>query len=188
MKPIEYIPETLNNPRLHKVPTAWGDIPQIIKDIIIRFELDTKIAVDIGTATGYSASAFANYFDKVITLDTFKGDSGEIKSDDPINSYKVVKKSLSDAGFNNIEVIQSDFRDFIKDNDNKYNIIHIDIVHLYDPTFECGEWAVNHADCVVFHDTMSFPEVMKAVEDLSEKYNLRFFNYTKSWGLGILVK
>ena len=64
----------------------------------------------------------------------------------------------------------------------------IDIVHTYNETFECGEWSINHSDIVVFHDTISFPDIKRVCEDLARLYNLEFYNYPHSHGLGILVR
>lgn len=187
-KPIEYIPRVYSEPVLHKTGSAWGEIPLIIKDIIDRFGVKGGRAIDFGTATGYSASAFANYFKNVITIDTFGGDDGSLDEDDPINGYDAVCRDLKEGGFDNIEVVKSRFEDWIEDRDERYDMIHIDIIHTYAPTFECGEWAVNHCDCVVFHDTIAFPPVMQAVSDLATKYDMEFYNYPLFWGLGILIK
>jgi hypothetical protein len=40
----------------------------------------------------------------------------------------------------------------------------------------------------VLFRSLSFPEVHRAVYDLSVKYNLDFYNYNESHGLGILVR
>lgn len=181
-KIIEYIPVKRENPKLAQVGSAWGNIPSIIKDIIERFNLDQKIALEFGVEYGYSTSALANYFEKVIGVDTFEGD---IHSGIKNNHIEITTGNLKD--FSNIDLIKSDFRDYIKDNNNFYDLIHIDIIHNYEQTFACGEWSVNHSNCVIFHDTLSFPEVFRAVCELANKYNLEFFNYQESHGLGILV-
>ena len=82
------------------------------------------------------------------------------------------------------------YQDFIKQNlFDRYDLIHIDMIHNFDVTYDAGKWAVQHSDCVIFHDTVSFPnEVARACEQLAEEYNLYFYNYPKSNGLGILVK
>ena len=72
--------------------------------------------------------------------------------------------------------------------DQRYNLAHVDIVHTYEDTFNCGDWCLEHSDVVIFHDTLSFPEVFRACQDLSIKHNLTFYNYEASHGLGILVK
>jgi hypothetical protein len=41
---------------------------------------------------------------------------------------------------------------------------------------------------VIFHDTISFPAVKKACEDLAEKHNMEFYNYPLYNGLGILIR
>lgn len=181
---IEYIPMERDTPRLFTGKnSAWGDIPTIIKDIINRFNIKTDKALEFGTEFGYSTSAFANYFDKVVGVDIFTGDmhAGFVQ-----NHYEETKSNLS--SWSNIELVKSDYRDYIRENNDRYDMIHIDIVHTYNETFECGEWAINHSDVVVFHDTLSFPEIMRVCEDLSTKYNLEFHNYRYSHGLGILVR
>jgi hypothetical protein len=67
-------------------------------------------------------------------------------------------------------------------------LIHIDIIHSYRCTYDCGEWAMRHADCVIFHDVVSFPEVHQAVEDLALKYGFVNYIYPYNNGLGISVK
>ena len=182
---IEFLPEKRENPRLEtRTGSAWGDIPTILKDLIDRFNVKQDIALEFGVEYGYSTSALANYFTKVIGVDTFLGDEHSFVKE---NHIEFTKECLID--FSNIELVQSDYKDFIRDNNNMYDLIHIDIVHNYEPTYECGEWAVQHAPIVIFHDTISFPEqVGKACQDLCDKFNLKFHNYPHWHGLGILVR
>ena len=163
---IEYIPKIRDTPSVVKVVSAWCDIPTILKDIIVTFNINPQTALEFGVEYGYSTSALANYFTKVIGVDTFMGD---IHSNTKRNHYKVTKRTLKNR-YKNI-----------------YDLIHIDIVHTYNETYECGEWAVNHSKVVIFHDTISFDEVKKACYDLSTKYGLEFYNYPDSHGLGILI-
>lgn len=181
---IEYIPLERDTPRLFTGRnSAWGDIPTIIKDIIKRFDIKTEKDLEFGTEFGYSTSAFANYFDKVVGVDIFTGDihAGLVN-----DHYEETKTNLS--SWENIELVKSDYRDYIKDNDERFDMIHIDIIHTYNETFECGEWAINHSDIVVFHDTLSFPEIKRVCENLAMIHNLEFHNYPHSHGLGILVR
>ena len=180
---IEYIPKVRDTPRVVKVISAWCDIPTILKDIIVTFNINPQIALEFGVEYGYSTSALANYFTKVIGVDTFMGD---IHSDTKTNHYKVTKRTLKNR-YKNIQLIQSSYQDYIKTNNSIYDLIHIDIVHTYNETYECGEWAVNHSKVVIFHDTISFDEVKKVCYDLSTKYGLEFYNYPDSHGLGILI-
>lgn len=181
---INYIVEERSNPRLFtEKPTAWGDIPTIIKDIINRFSIKTEKALEFGTEYGYSTSALANYFDSVIGVDIFTGD---VHSGIVDNHYEHTKTNLS--SWPNIELIKSDYRDFIKENTEQYDLIHVDIIHTYEATFECGDWALQHSSVVIFHDTESFPEIKRVCIDLAAKHNFEFYNYEHSHGLGILVK
>jgi len=179
---IEYIPKIRDAPKILNVVSAWGDIPTIIKDIIVTFNINPQTALEFGVEYGYSTSALANYFTKVIGVDTFTGD---IYSCIKQNHYKMTENTLKN--YKNIQLIQSLYHDYIKTNNSIYDLIHIDIVHTYNETYECGEWAVNHSKVVIFHDTISFDEVKKVCYDLSTKYGLEFYNYPDSHGLGILI-
>ena len=179
---IEYVPKIRDTPKIVKVISAWGDIPTIIKDIIVTFNVDPQIALEFGVEYGYSTSALANYFSKVIGVDTFEGD---IHSDIKQNHHMMTENTLKN--YKNIQLIQSSYQDYIKTNNSIYDLIHIDIVHTYNETYECGEWAVNHSKVVIFHDTISFDEVKKVCYDLSTKYGLEFYNYSDYHGLGILI-
>ena len=92
--------------------------------------------------------------------------------------------------YTNIELIESTWEQWAMSvpKNSRYDLIHIDIVHDYDSTFNAGEWAVEHSDVVIFHDTISFSDVNKAVSDLSEKYEYYYYNYPLYNGLGILSK
>lgn len=183
-KEIEYIPENRYNPKLAtQKPSAWGDIPSILEDIIKRFNINCDKAIEFGVEWGYSTSALSNYFTNVIGVDTFEGDQhAGFKGD----IFEETKQYLSE--FDNIKLVKSSYQNYIIDNNDTFNLAHVDIVHTYEETFKCGEWCVNHSDIVIFHDTESFDDVKRACQDLSIKYNLDFYNYKGSYGLGILVR
>jgi predicted O-methyltransferase YrrM len=163
--------------------SAWGNIPTILHDIISRFNINTNKAIEFGVEYGYSTAALANYFDKVIGVDIFTGDEhAGFKGD----IYEDTKNNLIE--YKGIELIKKSYQEFITNNNEQFDFAHVDIIHTYEDTFACGEWCVLHADVVIFHDTISFPEVFNACLDLSTKYNLDFYNYEESFGLGILVK
>jgi predicted O-methyltransferase YrrM len=177
-----YTPNKIDNPKVIQAISAWGDIPNILLDIIERFNIPRRKCLEFGVEFGYSTSALANYFDQVLGVDTFEGDA---HSGHKTDHFETTKNNLLE--FKNIKLIKSPYQEFIKNNNDFYDFVHIDIVHNYLETFECGDWSINHSNCVIFHDTESFPEVKKAVEDLQIKYNLEAFNYENSHGLGILV-
>lgn len=180
---LKYIPENREWPVLAaQQPSAWGNIPTILKDIINRFAVKTNKAIEFGVEFGYSTSALANYFDEVVGVDIFTGDEhAGFKGD----IYEITKSNLK--MFNGVSLVKQSYQDYIKDHNEKYDFAHVDIVHTYEDTYACGEWCVKHADVVIFHDTLSFPDVYKACLDLSNNYNLEFYNYEESYGLGILV-
>lgn len=166
-------------------PSAWGDIPTIIQDIIDRFEIGNEKAIEFGVEWGFSTSALANHFRKVVGVDTFAGDMHSGFKDD---TYQITKSYLS--AFTNIELVQASYEDYTAEDreGERYDFAHVDIIHTYEDTYACGEWCIKHADVVVFHDTMSFPDVYRACEDLAKNHDLNFYNYEPSCGLGILSK
>lgn len=171
-------PEKLSIPRRTvNVPSAWRGLDQIIDPLLTEFGIERESCLDMGVDYGFSTVAFSNYFERVVGVDHFKGDEHAGYRD----LYDEVKRI--EVLYPNIELIQSDYRDFIKEHDEHYNLIHVDIIHSYEDTFKAGEWAVKHADMVIFHDTESFPEVRQAVEDLSDG---EWYNYPKHYGLGII--
>jgi hypothetical protein len=89
--------------------------------------------------------------------------------------------------FENIELYKSDYQDWIKKDQTQYDFAHVDIVHNYKETYECGYWAVMHSKCCIFHDTESFPAVRKAVYDISKHTGKKVYNYPYHNGLGIIV-
>jgi hypothetical protein len=185
MNPIKYIPEYKDfSLRLAtQKPSAWGDIPSILPGLIKKFNIKTNSAIEFGVEYGYSTSALANIFTNVTGVDTFTGDiHAGFKGD----IYRETLNYLS--SYPNINLVQTKYQDFCKKHTNYYDFAHVDIVHTYEDTYACGEWCVNHADVIVFHDTMSFPEVLQACKDLAKNYNLEFYNYEGSYGLGILIK
>ena len=173
---IEYHPVIIEHPKVIHVVSAWVGIEKILKDIIIRFNLKTDIALEFGVECGYSTTALANYFKQVIGVDPFYDKVGFRFAD--------VQEML--CAWNNITLHKSRFEDYILHENRYFDLIHIDIIHQYIPTYDCGDWALQHSNCVCFHDTQSFPAVMKACEDLTSKYKCRFYNYPYSNGLGIL--
>lgn len=177
---IPYTPSKIRRPEnILDVPSAWRGIESIIGDIIERFKIKTDRALEFGVEYGYSTVALSNFFKKVIGVDTFEGDEHTLDKKIP-DLYELVQPLMPV----NVELIKSRYQDY-KD-DGQYDLIHIDIVHNYEDTFACGDWAMQHSDLVIFHDTESFANVKRAVEDLSKKYGVEFYNYPFFYGLGIL--
>lgn len=182
---IPYIPKHRFMPsRLLDVPTAWSEVTPVIYDILDRFKVPLGWMLEFGVDYGYSTAVFANYFGKVIGVDTFMGDINAGDRGDGI--YFQVAASMK--AFPNVKLIPMEYQDWIPDEAGHFDLIHVDIVHNYEQTFECGDWAVKHAPVVLFHDTLAFPDVMRAVTDLAEKYGFNFYNVNEQHGLGILTR
>lgn len=182
--PIQYVPDKIEMPsKTIDVPSCWKGLESIIEDILNRFEIDRDTALEFGVENGYSTVALSNFFNDVVAVDHFKGDENAGGREEGF-ALKV-KKALSE--FPNIRVIVSSFEDFIKNNNVRADLIHIDIVHSYESTFQCGLWSAQHSDITIFHDTESFPEVKQAVKDIAKQTGKHFYNYEENFGLGILV-
>lgn len=125
---------------------------------------------------------FSNYFKSVTGVDKFIGDEHTKHKGD---HYDSTKESLAD--FKNIELFRADYKDWIKNDNNQYDFAHVDIIHNYKETYECGLWSVEHSKCCVFHDTESFPGVRRAVSDIAKKTGKTAYNYPYHHGLGIIV-
>jgi predicted O-methyltransferase YrrM len=180
---LPYVPEERQLPsRVLSSPTAWEGIESILGDLIRRFDIGTCRCLEFGVEYGYSTAALSSFFDTVTGVDIFCGDQHTVNKSDIF-----AQTSARLAAFNNIRLVRSDYRDWIAKDDSSYDLIHIDIVHTYVDTFTCGLWSAHHAQCAIFHDTLSFPAVKRAVLDIARQTGKRFYNFEESYGLGILV-
>jgi len=180
---IPYIPARREPPaRALEVNSAWAGIQNILADLIERFHIDTTRCLEFGVEYGFSTVALSSYFASVTGVDTFQGDRDTINKE---NIFEATANRL--APYGNIELIRSDYRDFIKQDHGTFGLIHVDIIHTFADTFACGLWSANHSQCTLFHDTESFPQVKQAVQEIARQTNKTFYNFTESYGLGILI-
>ena len=165
-----------------QIPSAWKGLESIIEDILDRFYIGREKCIEFGTDYCYSTVVFSNFFKEVKGVDIFIGDKDSGYKKD---HYSETKKSISK--FPNIELIKADYKDYIKQDNSQYDFAHVDIVHSYKSTYECGLWSVKHSKCCIFHDTDSFIEVRKAVFDIAKNTGKKVYNYPYHNGLGIIV-
>ncbi|WP_439555002.1 class I SAM-dependent methyltransferase [Dyadobacter sp.] len=181
IKPFK--PKNLRRPaNMLEVVSAWEGLELIIADIIDQFHLGNERCIEFGVEFGYSSVVFSNFFQSVTGVDTFEGDEHTVNKSEHFRDT-----SARLAPYPNIHLVKSDYRDWIKTDQNRYDLAHVDIVHNYKETFECGLWAAQHSDCTIFHDTESFPAVRQAVKDIAKQTGQTLYNYPKHFGLGILV-
>ena len=180
---IPYVPFRREPPRRQlQVPSAWEGIQNILGDIIERFGIETGRCLEFGVEFGFSTVALSSYFDSVIGVDTFLGDSHTAnKTDIYENTLQRV------APYKNIQLVRSDYREFIRRELSCFQLIHVDIVHTFSDTYACGMWSAKHSQCTIFHDTESFPQVKRAVIEIARDTGKRFYNFADNYGLGILV-
>jgi hypothetical protein len=181
---INYKPaKMVTPPRLiHSKSQAWVGLEKIIADIIEFSGIKTNSALEFGVEFGYSSAVFANYFKKVTGVDIFTGDAHAGHFGDIMD---LTKNNLKD--FDNIELVRADYKDYIQSHNTMHDLIHVDIIHTYEDTYQCGLWGAEHSQCTLFHDTQSYPDVKKAVADIAKKTKRKFYNYRKCNGLGIIV-
>lgn len=174
--------ENWNNKTKLDVSSAWRGLEEFIPSIITNLNINPEHCLEFGVDLGYSTHIFSQLFNRVTGIDSFEGDP-HILHEQNIDFYSSVLNRFKNT---NVEIIKTTYQNFIKDNNDRYDLIHVDIVHFYKETFECTEWAINHSDVVLLHDTVSFPEIYKVCEDISKKYNTQFYNIPDNHGLGIL--
>ncbi|NJN42537.1 MAG: class I SAM-dependent methyltransferase [Flammeovirgaceae bacterium] len=180
-KAINYHPKKYVRPDRLINPTAkaWVGLESILSDIIEFSKIETKSALEFGVEYGYSTAAIANYFDSVVGVDTFTGD--------PHAGYhgNILEKTRNNLmGFPNIKLVKSDYKDYILENTDRFDLVHVDIIHTYEDTFQCGLWAAQHSTVTLFHDTQSYKEVKQAVSDIAKKQPRNFTTIENSMGLG----
>ena len=181
--PIDEISLRESRPdKVLSIVSAWVGLESIIESMLEQFNVPRNICLEFGVEFGYSTVALSNFFSLVKGVDTFIGDANTLHQGDHFDS---TRKTLEP--FSNIELIRSDYQDWIVWDSEKYDLIHIDIVHTYEDTYNCGLWSLDHSICTIFHDTESFLEVRKAVIDLARVTGKRAYNYPKFNGLGIIV-
>lgn len=182
---ISQIKKSKWNKTFLDVPTGWKGLENYMPSIIDCFNIKQKSALEFGVDSGYSLHILSQLFDNVTGVDLFESDEhiGHIQGDE---FYEGVMSIFSQ--FNNTKIVRQDFREYIKTDTKQYDLIHVDIVHLYDQTYQCAEWSIFHSNVIMLHDTISYSDVNQVCLDLSKKYNLGYYNICDCHGLGILYK
>lgn len=169
---------------LQGVSSAWVGLEDFIIPLIRELNIKTDKALEFGVDHGYSSWIFSKIFKSVTGVDSFEGDIHIVhKQGDEF--FKTVKERFIGT---NVNLVRSRFEDFISSNNEQYDLIHIDIVHLYEPTYKCAEWALDHSNVVILHDTCSFPEINSVCLDLSKNKSVQYYNIPDHHGLGVLYR
>ena len=187
--PIPYVPHTTIRPGRvldHPLcPSSWVGIESILADLLSRFNVGRKFALEFGCEYGYSAIAFSNFFERVLTVDPFGQLTHQLHE-----MSRVAERNC--APYGNIEIVRMTWQRFTEAANGasaaQFDLVHIDAEHNYEECYGNGAWACERSPVVVFHDTTSFPEVMRAVGDLAERYQRVFYNFEPCHGFGILVR
>jgi len=190
---INYVPTIFDDPKCVQVTSAWEPMRPVIKDIIKRFKLGKRSALEFGVERGYSTTVLANYFSRVLGVDPFNWTFG----DGADRGFDAVKKLI--AEWQNILLIQALANEFTRCFPyDQFDLIHIDIgyeTHCYETTMPAAEWAVRHSKCVLLHDIFSFPEIDQVCKELAAIHDLDYYGYSEPigaagvvCGLGILIR
>jgi len=165
-------------------PSGWIGLERIMPELVRLFCKKREFALEFGVEYGYSTAVLAQLFHNVTGVDWFVGDEHSGQRE---NYYAKTVANLN--RWSNIELIQSRYQEFIAnlDNQSSYDLIHVDVVHTYEATYECGRWAADHSPVVIFHDTQFiWKEPKEAILRIAEETGKEFYNYEPCNGLGIL--
>lgn len=164
--------------------SAWEGLENYLPSLMKNFCIKPGHGLEFGVDKGYSSYILSQLFQKFTGVDAFIGDA-HINHEQGDEFYSYVLDRLKDT---NIELVRADYRDFIRNNNNRYDLIHIDIVHFYNETYECADWSIQHSDVVILHDTESYPDVKRVCVDIAAKHGVKFYNLPEHFGLGILSR
>src|SRR5271165_1254365 len=154
MTEIPYIPHTIIRPGRvleHPLcPSAWAGIESILADLLLKFNVGRHIALEFGCEYGYSAIAFSNFFERVITVDPFGQFTHQLEE-----MWKVAERNC--APYGNIQIVRMGWQQFVNAagvaSNQQFDLIHIDAEHNYEECFGNGVWACERSRFVIFHDT-----------------------------------
>jgi hypothetical protein len=166
-------------------PSGWVGLERIMPALVRMFCKGNDTALEFGVEYGYSTATLAQLFGQVKGVDWFKGDEHSGERGD---YYE--KSAANLAKWKNVTLVKSSYQDYIKSAhpDEYYDLIHVDVVHTYEATYECGRWAADHSPVTIFHDTsFIWPSVPEAIERIAQETGKSFYNYRPCNGLGILV-
>lgn len=172
------------NKSLLQVPSGWRGLESYLNSIISQLNIKPQLALEFGVDSGYSLKVLSQLFNKTIGVDTFMGDV-HIGHNQGDTFYNNILSMFKEAP---VEIIRANYKNYIKQDSKVYDLIHIDIVHHYNETFECADWSIQHSNVVLIHDTSTFPEMARVCRDISNKYKIEYFNIPEHNGLGILYK
>ncbi len=149
-----------------------------------------EVIVDLGVDHGFSTFCFAMpRIGKVYGIDSFEGDVHSGQRDAHTYNY-VMQKREKLFMQDNIEFIQGYFDDVAKTWTKPIDILHIDGLHTYEAVkndYETWSKFVKDDGVILFHDTC-VEERNFGVKQFFEEIELPKFNFTQSYGLGVVSK
>lgn len=197
--PLLYTPSFLcdHHPSGRDYPnlgSPWRGLERLLPALIRDFALDPSVgAVEFGVEGGYSTAALADHFSSVTAIDHFLGDEHSGVKPDAGKLERETRANL--AAWPNVTVVTADCFEWMRGEVSgaaapaaRYALAHIDIIHTYQPTLHAALWGCAHADLVILHDTVSFPDVARACAEAALLTGREFWNWPENFGLGILAR
>lgn len=166
---------------IENLASAWKGHRRFAKWLVE--EMQPTTIVDLGVDYGYSTFCLAiPNIGTVYGIDTFEGDIHTgVHTDAKEVCYYVIEQN----NYNNIKIIEKDFDLVHSEWTLPIDILHIDGLHTYEQTMNNYKlWSkfLHEKSCVIMHDVISFPEVMKVFQEIP----LYKVHFTHSAGLGVL--
>jgi len=169
---------------LLKQPSGWEGLECYMDSIIKELNIKTDLALEFGIDQGYSLKILTQLFKKTVGVDSFSSDP-HIGHPQGSEFFQSILNKFKD---HNVDIFKVDYRDYIKNDNKQYDLIHVDIVHFYAETFECVDWSIQHSNVVLVHDTITFPDMHRVCVDIAKKHNVGYSNIIPHNGLGVLYR
>jgi hypothetical protein len=173
--------------KIKHLESAWIGHGEFAIDLIQV--LNPETTVELGVDWGYSTFCFAYpNIGQVYGIDWFQGDA-HTSNRNTENFVRNLHKELSEEfGFDNLEIIKSDFNELSKLWTRPIDVLHIDGFHDYNAVkndFETWYPFCNENAVVLFHDTYSFINDVGRFFSELDGYKLNTPSYN---GLGVFTK
>jgi cephalosporin hydroxylase len=148
-----------------RTASAKQELVDLCKYINTIHDTSNMLLVEIGTFYGDSTVIFANYFGKVITIDPFQNNLGDISNSVNMPAlYEMTKKRLST--FHNVQLIRG-FSEEVAKQIAGCDACYVDGMHTYKAVKnDLRVWAPKTKYFVMGHDyRKKFHGVVKAVNE-----------------------
>jgi glycosyltransferase involved in cell wall biosynthesis len=169
------------------IPTWTGHRP--FAEWLVKHK-NPEVIVDLGVDHGFSTFCFAMpRIGHVYGIDSFEGDEHSGVRTDHTHEYVLYKRDKLFMN-ENVTFIKGYFDDVAKTWNKQIDILHIDGLHTYEAVkndYETWSKFVKDDGVILFHDTC-VEDRNFGVNRLFDEIDLPKFNFTQSYGLGVVSK